>query len=379
VSPSTGAAKTVVMPVRFCTAASGANSGMWRVLIVEDSPTVKAVLLDAFAQDTDFRVSACCESGMQATRLAQALKPDLITLDLVLPDIDGAQTIRNVMAHSPTRILVVSSRTDNKHSPLAIDALEAGALDVVAKNTLTTHRAQFLARCRALCEAPLPSQIGKSLPLGRPRSPMHLTSSSINVAALGFGPLPPRMVVIGASTGGPAALERLMSKWPKDFALPVVVAQHMTEGFSGDLVNWLSGRTKMSVRMAQDGELPKPGTVYFALDGHHMSFMPNGQLALEKAGSDALYSPSVDKLFHSAARVFSRAAIGVLLTGMGDDGAQGLKAMYTAGGRTVAQDKATSLVFGMPQMAIKLDAARVVLPLNEIALYLLDRGGRPKR
>ncbi len=351
---------------------------MWRVLVVEDSETVKAVLLDIFARDRNFRVSATCDSGMQATRLAAALKPDLITLDLVLPDIDGIQAIRNIMAHSPTRILVVSSRAKDRNSPLAIDALHAGALDVVAKNSLAEHRDQFLHKARGICEAPLPNRIGASAaaPLGQPMTRSVGNTKEIDLSALGLGPLPPRVIVIGASTGGPAAIERLLKLWPKTFPLPVVIAQHMTDGFSRELVGWLQSRTEMIVQTAADGEQLRAGHVYFAPDGHHIKVTQGGNIGLDKASDDSLNCPSVDILFDSAIHAFGRATLAVLLTGMGEDGARSLKSLRDAGARTVAQDKATSLVFGMPQAAIKLEAARIVLSLDEIAHYLLDRSAR---
>ena len=349
---------------------------MWRVLVVEDSETLKAVLLDIFASDRKFRVSATCDSGMQATRLAAALKPDLITLDLMLPDINGVETIRNIMAHSPARILVVSSRAQDKSSPFAIDALQAGALDVVAKNSIATQREQFLARARAICEAPPPNRMGAARPLGQPRARIDTTSRGLDVSKLGFGPLPPRAIVIGASTGGPAAIERLLAHWPATFPLPVVIAQHMTEGFSRDLVNWLATRTPLKVKAGEDGESLRPGNVYFAPDAHHIKIAPGGILLLERTTEESLNCPSVDTLFFSTMHAFGRATLAVLLTGMGEDGAKGLRALRDAGARTVSQDKSTSLVFGMPNAAIKKEAARVVLPIDEIAQYLLDRSTR---
>lgn len=185
--------------------------------------------------------------------------------------------------------------------------------------------------------------------------------------------LPPRIIAIGASTGGPSALERLFRRIPADFSLPIVVAQHMSAGFNRDLVVWMRTVTKLSVELAESDVAMRKGTVYFAPDGAHIMVREGGILKTQPIRPDELSCPSVDKLFLSVAQAYGSASMGVVLTGMGDDGCEGLLAMRERGARTVAQDEATSLIFGMPKMAIANQAARVVLGIDDIAAYIVDR------
>lgn len=373
---------------------------MYRVLIVEDSATLRETLVAVFQTQPDFRVVGTSSSGQAATRLCKQFQPDLVTLDLMLPDVEGVEVIENIMAHTPTRILVVSSRTADGTSPMSMEALRAGALQVFHKTGLATdNRERFLALARSLCVAPAPKALEtkKADPLGTakiptsaragpvtssmqlPRKTQSFTSGFIprapSNAALAAAPpqLPPRIIAIGASTGGPSALERLFKRIPADFALPIVVAQHMSVGFNRDLVVWMRTVTKLSVELAEPDVAMRKGTIYFAPDGAHITVREGGILKTQPIRPDELSCPSVDKLFQSVADAYGSASMGVVLTGMGDDGCVGLLAMRNRGARTVAQDEATSLIFGMPKMAIANDAARIVLGIDDIAAYIVDR------
>lgn len=356
-----------------------------RVLIVEDSATLRETLVAVFESDPSFRVVATTSSGKQATRLVQQLKPDLITLDLMLPDVEGIEVIDNIMKHTPSRILVVSSRTADGSSPLSMRSLQSGALAVFHKTGLATeHRDRFLSLAHSLCEAPAPklppaSITQKIQPLGAPRAPsrQHITAQNIQIPKFITPPaLPPRIVAIGASTGGPTALERLFRKIPSTFPLPIVVAQHMSAGFAHDLVAWMRTVTKLRVEVAEADTRLKSGTIYFAPDAAHLLVREGDVIKILPTRSDELSCPSVDRLLKSVAEAYGSASLGVILTGMGDDGCEGLLEMRKRGARTVAQDEATSLIFGMPKMAIANQAARAVLSIDDIAAYIIDRAGK---
>ena len=346
---------------------------MWRVLVVENNQEIRERLLTACRKLSVLRVVATTDDGEQATRLCHVLRPDAVICNVSLCAHDRFAILQNIMAHSPTRILVYGS--GNRAYDLGLDrAHQHGAMQVYTTNPsdeTTTQR--LLQMLQDLCILDKPAaKFAHAPPLGSPRGlGANLASKQPKepVKALQF---PARLVAIGASTGGPAAIEFLLRKWSRDFPLPVIVAQHMTTGFSRDLVRWLDTLGSLRVKLGEDDETLVPGTMYFAPDGQHITLASEERLRLTAAKPDEAEVPSVNRLLESVAKHFGASAIGALLTGMGEDGAQGLLAMSQTGARTVAQDRESSLVYGMPNAAHRLGAAQLVLGLSDIAEYLND-------
>ncbi|MGC8781187.1 MAG: chemotaxis-specific protein-glutamate methyltransferase CheB [Anaerolineae bacterium] len=341
---------------------------MIRVLIVEDSPTLRMLLKTVLESDPEIAVIGMATSGEEGVRQALALKPDLITMDVHLPGMDGFTATRRIMEQQPTPIVIVSSSVDHHEVMTTFNAIQAGALDVLRKPTSIDHPDFAALRERLITTVKLMAEVKV---IRRYRSPM---------AARGAGERPQAgrpysLVAIGASTGGPAALNAILKELPAGFPLPVLVVQHMTAGFTAGLVSWLQLESRLTVKVAEDGENLRPGTVYVAPDDTHLVVAARGVVGLSKAPPVSHVRPSATVLFESVARVYGGDAIGVLLTGMGDDGAVGLRAMRERGALTIVQDEATSAVYGMPKAAVELGAAGQVLPLPQIPGAILAAVG----
>lgn len=328
-----------------------------RVLIVEDSVMVRRRLADAFADDPSFTVVGEAGDGERALELCQRLRPDVVTMDLMLPGMNGVEVTRRIMTHCPTPIVVFSGMENRTMGLYLLDALTAGAVDAVEKPTrfVTTEWAgELLTRVKQAARSPS-AQVPDHLK-PEPTWPVH----------------PPRVVVMGASTGGPAAVRTIVQHLPSDFPLPILLVMHLSEQFEASMVDWLGKSTAFPVRHAVDGEpLPPVGRpqLILARANRHL-VMREGRLWLSAEAERHSSRPSVDVLFESVAREMGSRAIACLLTGMGRDGAEGMNILRRAGAMTMAQDEASSVVFGMPLEAIRLGAIRHVLPLNEIATWL---------
>jgi two-component system chemotaxis response regulator CheB len=334
-----------------------------RVVIVDDSLVAREMLSQILVSDPEIEVVGQAKDGRQGVEMVASLKPDLVTMDIHMPHMDGLAAVEKIMAYSPTPILVVSSSVHGSGTGRAFDALALGALEVMKKpEPRDWEDLERIGR----------EIIRKVKLLSRVRVITHLSGRRKEERARGAGrghavgtSRAPSLVAIGSSTGGPSALMTLLSALPKDMPAPVVIAQHIAEGFIPGLVQWLDGGCEVAVRAAVDKETPKPGSAYLAptglnleFDGHCMRF------TTPEPGQ--LYIPSADTLFASVARSLASASVGVILTGMGNDGAKGLKAMRDAGAVTIAQDEQTSTVFGMPKAAAELGAAVQVLPIERI-------------
>ncbi len=324
------------------------------------------MLAQILASDPDIEVVGQAKNGEEAVDLVANLRPDLVTMDIHMPKMDGLQATEKIMAYTPTPILVVSSSVHGEGMGSAFDALKRGALEVIKKPEpkewadLERIGRDVLRKVKVLANVRVITHIH-----GR-RS--HAPAVTAQEMAAGSER---RIVAIGSSTGGPSALLSVLSKLPADLPVPVLVAQHIADGFIPGLVSWLDGGTKMKVVAATNGERPKPGVVYFAPTGLNM-VIDGGTIRFEPGGAGQLYIPSADTLFESVARSFGQRAIGVILTGMGADGANGLKVMHDKGAATIAQNKETSIVFGMPREAIELGAASRVLAIEDVADAILE-------
>ena len=327
--------------------------------IVNDMPLAVEAMRRAIALRPEHRVLWVATDGTHAVDFCAAQPPDIVLMDLVMPGFDGVEATRRIMASStPCAILVVTSSV-GANAWRVYEAMGAGALDAVDTPTLADHT--LADRSQPLLEKI--DQIGRLLeqPVAR-RSPAPAPRATGNASTL---------VAIGASAGGPTALAAVLGKLPADFHAGLVIVQHVDKAFAEGMAQWLDGQTPLRVRVAQAGDRPQPGEALLAATNDHLNLTRTGALDYAREPADTPYRPSVDVFFHSVVQHWQADAIGVLLTGMGRDGAIGLKAMRAKGYHTIAQDEATSAVFGMPKAAAALGAARTVLPLNKVAGELL--------
>ncbi len=346
-----------------------------RVLIVDDSLTVRRFLASLIAEAPDMTVVGEARDGEEAIRLAARLRPDIISMDIQMPRLDGLAATQRLMQENPVPIVIVSSRLTRRHDEevdLAFLALQAGALAVLETPPNHRHadfpaqRDHFLSTLRAMAGVSVVRRWGKTGPL-----PTRLVTPPSALAL----EEPPQVIAIGASAGGPVALYKILGALPADFSVPIAVVQHMAEGFVEGMVRWLNGGTPLHVTQAQHGQIVRGGQVVVAGSGAHLTLRRVGnevRVALTADRGDNPYLPSVDVLFASVAENFGAQAMGVLLTGMGADGAQGLLAMRELGARTIVQDQRSCLVYGMPGAAVSLGAAEQVVPLEQIAATILD-------
>ncbi len=328
-----------------------------RVLVADDSELFRELLSSVVAADPAFEVVATAADGNAAATLARQLKPDVITMDLNMPDADGFSGIARIMAETPTPILVL---TANKAELVGFKALSLGALDLVEKPGLGVDLASYGAEIRSRLRLLAGVKVIRHLRglRGQKREPRLRSRRA-------------ELVVVGASLGGPRALAALLKALPAGFPAPLAVVQHIADGFTGGLAGWLQQESRLAVREARDGEPLQAGVVLLAPSGRHL-VVEEGVARLTDAAPVDTFKPSVTPLFLSAARAYGNRACGVLLTGMGRDGAEGLLAIRQAGGLTVAQDEATSAVFGMPKAAIDLGAVDRVLALDDIPRALQE-------
>ncbi len=337
-----------------------------RVLVVEDSLTMRRRLVEILAADPDLEVVGEAADGAEAIAQCRALRPDVITLDLVLPGVDGLAVAEQIMAHQPTPILVVSAADNRGEHFQTYAALAAGALEVLEKPTGhepgQEWERRLVARTKLVSRVKVITHLRGRLPL---RDPATDAVRRQHAAARGFA-----AVAIGTSTGGPGALMRLLGGLDAAFPVPVLAVIHIGSPFGEGFARWLDQHSPLRVGHAVDGE-PLPtggGRVIVAPPESHLA-LRDGHLRLTRDEPRHSCRPSVDVLFESLAALGAR-AIGCLLTGMGKDGARGLLAMRHAGATTIAQDEATSVVYGMPREAAEIGAAGRVLPLDGIAAEL---------
>lgn len=333
-----------------------------RVLVVEDSPVMRMLLVHILQGDGRIEVIAEADSGHAALEALAARPVDVVLMDIHMEGMDGFETARRIMETRPVPIVMCSAVSDPHSVATSFQAYEAGALAVVAKPVSIAHpdfrrqADELLQSIRLMSEV----KVVRRWPKRQVPPPVDAVSRGPGVG----GRI--EMVGIGASTGGPPALQTLLAALPADFPVPVLVVQHITAGFLPGLVEWLDQSTGLTMRIAEDGAAPQPGHVYLAPDDHHLTVASDGHLRLGRQPAENSVRPSADRLFVSLAEQMGERAAGVLLTGMGKDGAQGLRAMHERGAATIVQDRETSVVYGMPGAAVALRAAGQVLPIDRI-------------
>lgn len=327
-----------------------------RIAIVNDMALAVEALRRALAGRAEHSVAWVACDGREAVALCERDPPDVILMDLQMPVMDGVEATRRIMARTPCAILVVTGDVGAR-SAQVFEAMGAGALDAVDTPSLGLStwgdEAALLLRKLDAIEARLRARASDARPAGG-------------------ATLPHRLVAIGASAGGPTALATVLGGLPADFAAAVVIVQHVDAQFAPGMAHWLGQQCRLPVRIVRDGDRPTAGVIQLAGTNDHL-LLRGDRLVYDAEPRDEPYRPSVDVFFHSICRQWSGAAIGVLLTGMGRDGAEGLQALRARGHYTIAQDQASSAVFGMPKAAIALGAACAVLPARLIAARLIER------
>ena len=339
---------------------------MIRVLIAEDSLTVRELLVAILEADPEIRIVGQARNGAEAVELAIRLKPDLVTMDIHMPVMDGFEATKEIMVHAPTPILIVSGSAEGREVELSMNAIRAGALMVVPKpqdprsGGFDGARDGLLAMVKAMAEVKVV------------RRWAHERRSQQTPPARRVKDAPVRAVAVTASTGGPAVLQRMLADLPRDFAAPILVVQHIATGFVGGLAEWLGASCNLRVKVAEHGEPLLSRTVFVAPDEAHLGVGPGERVVVADAPPVNGFRPSGTYLFASAARVYGPSLTAVILTGMGSDGVQGLREVKAAGGRVLAQDQASSVVYGMPGEAVAAGVVDTVLAAPQLGLYLAE-------
>lgn len=330
-----------------------------KIGIVNDSIMAVEALRRALAQRPGYDVAWVAHDGAQAVALCAPTPPDLVLMDLVMPVMDGVAATREIMRRTPCPVLIVTADIGH-HASLVFDAMGAGALDavdtpVLGGGDISRPASALFAKIDAVAAQRRYTRVE---PVAAP-APRAATGTNA-------------LVAIGASAGGPAALATLLGRLPERFGAGIVVVQHVDDAFAPGMASWLDQQTSLTVRLARDGDQPTVGEVLLAGGNRHLKLDARGRCGYTDEPADYVYRPSIDVFLDSVALSWSGRAVGVLLTGMGRDGAAGLKAMRTRGFATIAQDKATSAVYGMPKAAAEAGAASEILPLPSIAPQLIS-------
>lgn len=340
-----------------------------RVLVVDDSALMRQ-MIRRFLEEAGFEVVATARDGLDGLQKARELRPDVITLDVEMPRLDGLGMLRELMNTTPTPVVMLSSLTQ-KQAPVAIEALALGAVDVVGKPGGTISLNLEEVRDELIRKV---SAAAKSRP--RLTMPSRSTVTVAPPAEKKAGKRPqapsPGIVIIGCSTGGPGALTSVIPALPADFPLPVIIVQHMPPGFTASLAARLDASSRLRVQEAKPGIMPEAGQVWVAPGGFHLVF-ERRVMRLSDAPPVHGVKPAVDPALETAVDDWGAGVVAAILTGMGMDGARGARKVKRAGGWVVAQDEETSVIFGMPRAVIEMGFADQVLPLNEIAPALVSR------
>ena len=343
---------------------------MIKVLIVEDSAVVRELLTYILSSDPDIQVIGTANNGEEAVKAVRDKRPDIVTMDINMPRMDGFEATRIIMETTPTPIVIVSASWDPKEVEKTFRAMEAGALAAVRKPVGVAHPDYKDQTKELIRTVKLMSEI--KLVRRRPQVKLKKDTSVISqVSELESTTRDIKAVAIGASTGGPPVIEAILSGLPKEFRAPLLIVQHISPGFVQGFADWLANSSGFPVKIAAQGEFPMPGHAYVAPDDVHMGMEANGRIILCESKPENGLRPSVSYLFRSVVKMFGKNAVGVLLTGMGKDGAHELKLMKEKGAITIAQDKESCVVYGMPGEAVNIDAATYVLSPVKIAAALV--------
>jgi two-component system chemotaxis response regulator CheB len=349
-----------------------------RILIVDDSAFMRTALSRMIASESGFEVAGTACTGTEALSKIAALDPDVVTLDIHMPGLDGVETLRLIMARFPRPVIMVSATTE-KDAQNTFNALNAGAFDYIPKRLSSTSldilhlRDDLIGKIRAAAYSRRPDirEVASRKP---PESVNWEPNNTATASAI---------VAVGSSTGGPKALQEILPLLPRDFPVPLLIVQHMPLGFSGPFARRLNTLCAVTVQEATHHQPILPGVVYIAAAGMHMTVERSSAsrtfLRLDQQPQDCLHVPSVDLMMKSVAETFHSLAIGVILTGMGSDGAQGMKAIHHVGGFTIGQDQATCTVYGMPRACAEMGILDRILPISKIPAQIMQATHYRKR
>jgi two-component system, chemotaxis family, protein-glutamate methylesterase/glutaminase len=342
-----------------------------RVLVADDSAFMRTALTRMIESDPGMRVVGTAQTGEEALEKTASLQPDVVTLDVEMPKLNGLETLKRIMQDLPRPVIMVSSLT-REGADTTLEALDCGAFDYLPKQSsyasldIVKIREDLVAKIRAAAES------------RRPRARRALRPATAEFPAHSFQ-LAPTVVALGTSTGGPKALQEILPMFPGDLPVPVLVVQHMPVGFTGPFAKRLNNLCKVTVREAAGDEVLEPGNVYIAPAGHQMTVNRKSpskvEIRLSNTPSNTPHIPSVDVMMHSVASVYRGLAMGVIMTGMGADGALGMEAIRNAGGLTVGQDEASCTVYGMPRACAEMGILRRVVGLEQIPAQVLQAVG----
>ncbi len=336
-----------------------------RVLVVDDSGLIRDLICTILNSEPDITVVGDASDGKDALEKVLALQPDLVTMDIEMPVLGGLEAIEKIMAAHPVPILVITALTGVR---TAFEAVSRGALDVIEKPDISIENVRkLISKVRVLSRVDMTAHLATMRKRALPPSPITMPPSR---AGRGES----RIVAVAASTGGPQAIYKILSQLPASFPLPIVITQHIAEGFTQGMVDWLAGGTPLAVSVALHGERPAPGHVY--LNPAEQALQLTGPtITLGPQDRRDIYHPSCDTMLNSVATSFGRQAIGLILSGMGSDGVAGMRAIKNAGGATLAQDAASSVIYGMNKLAIERGGVDRTLPLADIAPALQSLAG----
>ena len=327
-----------------------------KVLIVDDSPIVCELLRSIIEDDNSLVVIGIAENGQEACTMTAQMRPDIITMDITMPVMDGLLAIEEIMAENPTPILVLTS---SKDAAIAYHAIMKGAVDVSEKPTLDSVSIKIFHR-KLHTIASL--KVIRHIRSNKTRMPVAFNPEPNTIRCSGLFPV----IGIASSTGGPKALAEIFKRLEANFPAAIVVAQHIGNGFTEGLISWLNDVSPLKVCMAEDQQHIAPGTIYIPPDDHHIEVRNNRTLHIFLKIASDVYTPSADLLFHSIGNLNS-SVIGIVLSGMGRDGADGIVSIKNSGGITIAQDEESSVIFGMPKAAVETGCIDYILPLTGIA------------
>lgn len=347
------------------------NKDRINVLVVEDSPVVQMLMKHLLDSDPQLHVMGTASNGQEAVDFVAGQKPDVVLMDVHMPKMDGYEATRRIMETDPVPIVISSATMTNEEVGATFHALEAGAVAFVEKPVgLCTPGFEEMMQ-KVLQTVKLMAEVKVVKRWARDRRPAVRP-----VAAMPQRPESIQVVAIGASTGGPPVIQTILRGLPHDYPAPILVVQHIASGFLVGMVEWLRQTTALPVQLGVHGTTALPGRVYLAPDGHHMGLLPGGRILLSKDPPESSLRPAVSFLFRSVAKACGAQSVGVLLTGMGRDGADELKLLKDKGAVTIAQDAESSVIHGMPGEAVRLGAALYTLPPDQIAPMLLTAVNR---
>ncbi len=344
---------------------------MVKVLIVDDSAFMRNTISSMISADPEIKVIGFARNGIEAVEKVAELKPDIVTMDIEMPKMDGIEALKHIMAKNPVPVLMVSSLT-TEGAKITLDALDIGAVDFIPKN-LETLSLNIIKIKEVLIEKI--KILGKNRPALNKKTQSHTPIQMLKTA--GYDPHRNiSIVVIGTSTGGPKALQNIITKIPENFPVPILIAQHMPPNFTGPFAERLNQLSSIEVKEAEDGEPLKKGVAFIAPGRGHMGIirkkLTETLIIINEDNGKHIYRPSVDALMLSTVDNFSGHVLGVILTGLGNDGEKGMKEIKNKGGKTIAESEETCVVYGMPKAVIQAGIADKIVPLDKIAGEIIN-------